>query len=93
MSAATHTPTHTQQTVPLQRVGRCAHTCTNSQSTCVFSVLILAILFHTHAKVKTQEAFDAGCAPPVVLEATHHNVLEYGITLAQLQQHALAPNA
>ena len=79
--------------VPLHRVGRCEHTCNKSQSTCLFSSLILAILFHTNSKVKTQEAFDAGCAPPVVLEATHHNVLEYGITLAQLQQHALAPNA
>jgi uncharacterized protein (DUF2237 family) len=38
-----------------------------------------------------QEAYDAGCAPPVVLEATHENVLMYGITLQQLEQHALAP--
>lgn len=35
-----------------------------------------------------KEAFDAGFAPPVVLEATHEMVLEW-IDLADLKQHAL----
>jgi uncharacterized protein len=34
-----------------------------------------------------QEAFDAGCAPPVVLKATHESALEF-IDLVNLQQHA-----
>ena len=34
-----------------------------------------------------QEAFDAGCAPPVRLEATHIATLEW-VTLADLQAHA-----
>ena len=38
--------------------------------------------------VAEQEALDAGCAPPVVLEATHEKVLKYGISLENLQQHA-----
>jgi len=38
-----------------------------------------------------KEAFDAGVAPPVVLEATHEKVLEYGISLANLKEHALSP--
>ena len=33
-----------------------------------------------------QEALQAGVAPPVVLESTHINTLEY-VTLAQLQAH------
>ncbi|MCI1191844.1 DUF2237 domain-containing protein [Calidifontimicrobium sp. SYSU G02091] len=33
------------------------------------------------------EAVRAGCAPPVVLEATHERALHY-VTLEQLQQHA-----
>jgi uncharacterized protein (DUF2237 family) len=35
-----------------------------------------------------KEAFDAGVAPPVVLECTHIKALEF-VTLAQLQAHAL----
>lgn len=34
-----------------------------------------------------QEAFEAGCAPDVVLEATHEAALEF-IDLANLQRHA-----
>ncbi|NDJ59556.1 MAG: DUF2237 domain-containing protein [Chloroflexi bacterium] len=39
------------------------------------------------------EAFEAGCAPPVILAATHQKALQY-IALADLQAHALdaAPN-
>jgi uncharacterized protein (DUF2237 family) len=40
-----------------------------------------------------KEAYDVGKAPPVVLEATHAKVLEYGITLEQLRAHALEPSA
>lgn len=35
-----------------------------------------------------KEAMDAGCAPPVVLEATHMAAIEY-VDLAQLKAHAL----
>ena len=35
-----------------------------------------------------QEAFEAGCAPEVVLEATHESALEF-IDLASLQAHAV----
>jgi uncharacterized protein len=34
-----------------------------------------------------REAFEAGCAPGVVLEATHESALEF-IDLADLKQHA-----
>ena len=34
-----------------------------------------------------KEAFDAGCAPPVVLAATHSSALEYA-SLAELEAHA-----
>jgi len=34
-----------------------------------------------------KDAFDAGCAPPVVLEATHISALEW-VTLEELQAHA-----
>lgn len=34
-----------------------------------------------------QEAFEADCAPEVVLEATHESALEF-IDLASLKQHA-----
>jgi len=34
-----------------------------------------------------KEAFDAGVAPPVVLEACHEKALEVGITLDQLKSH------
>ena len=40
--------------------------------------------------LRWKQAFDAGCAPPVVLEATHERALAY-LTLAQLQQHAWQP--
>lgn len=36
-----------------------------------------------------KEALDAGCAPPVVLEATHMAALEF-IDLADLQAHAVS---
>jgi hypothetical protein len=37
-----------------------------------------------------QEAYDAGVAPPVVLEATHKRALEH-VSLAALSAHALKP--
>lgn len=40
--------------------------------------------------LRWKQAFDAGCAPPVVLEATHERALAY-LTLAQLHQHAWQP--
>lgn len=40
--------------------------------------------------LRWKQAFEAGCAPPVVLEATHERALAY-LTLAQLQQHAWQP--
>lgn len=40
--------------------------------------------------LRWEQAFEAGCAPPVVLEATHERALAY-LTLAQLQQHAWQP--
>lgn len=36
-----------------------------------------------------KEAFDAGVAPPVVLEATHASALEY-VSLSELQQSAIS---
>ncbi len=36
-----------------------------------------------------KEAFEAGCAPPVVLEATHISAVEF-INLADLQRHAVS---
>lgn len=39
-----------------------------------------------------KEAFDAGQAPPVVLEATHISALEF-IDLAQLKAHAVSSSA
>ncbi len=36
-----------------------------------------------------QQAFEAGVAPPVVLESTHERALDF-VTLAQLQAYALA---
>jgi uncharacterized protein (DUF2237 family) len=38
--------------------------------------------------LRWKEAFDAGLAPPVVLESTHISTLEF-IDLKHLQQHAL----
>ncbi len=35
-----------------------------------------------------RQAYEAGCAPPVVLRATHERALEV-VTLAQLQAHAI----
>lgn len=40
--------------------------------------------------LRWEQAFEAGCAPPVVLEATHERALAY-LTLAHLQQHAWQP--
>ena len=39
--------------------------------------------------MRWKEAFDAGVAPPVVLESTHERALHY-VTLEQLQQHAIS---
>jgi uncharacterized protein (DUF2237 family) len=36
-----------------------------------------------------KEAFDAGMAPPVVLESTHASTLEF-VSLAELEQHAVS---
>lgn len=36
--------------------------------------------------LRWKEAFDAGIAPPVVLESTHANALQF-VTLEQLMQH------
>ena len=36
--------------------------------------------------LRWQEALQAGCAPPVILEATHANALRF-VTLAQLEKH------
>jgi uncharacterized protein (DUF2237 family) len=42
--------------------------------------------------LRWKEAFDAGCAPPVILEACHERVLDF-IPLATLQSHVLRPSA
>jgi uncharacterized protein (DUF2237 family) len=39
--------------------------------------------------MRWKEAFDAGVAPPVVLESTNEHALHY-VTLEQLQQHAIS---
>ena len=39
--------------------------------------------------MRWKEAFDAGVAPPVVLESTNERALHY-VTLEQLQQHAIS---
>ncbi|MEM9801925.1 MAG: DUF2237 domain-containing protein, partial [Planctomycetota bacterium] len=39
--------------------------------------------------LRWKEALDAGCAPPVVLEATHENALDH-VTLEELRSHAVA---
>jgi len=39
--------------------------------------------------IRWKEAFDAGVAPPVVLESTNERALHY-VTLEQLQQHAIS---
>lgn len=39
--------------------------------------------------MRWKEAFDAGVAPPVVLESTNERALHY-VTLVQLQQHAIS---
>ena len=36
--------------------------------------------------LRWREALEAGCAPPVILEATHNNALRF-VTLAQLEKH------
>jgi uncharacterized protein (DUF2237 family) len=38
-----------------------------------------------------KEAYDAGFAAPVILEACHHGALQY-VTLAQLEEHAVKLN-
>ena len=40
--------------------------------------------------MRWREAFEAGCAPPVVLECTQSRALEY-VLLDWLRQHAVAP--
>lgn len=40
--------------------------------------------------LRWKEALDAGLAPLVVLESTHHNVLQY-VTMEDLQRHAAHP--
>lgn len=40
--------------------------------------------------LRWKEAYKAGCAPPVVLEATHERALDF-IGLGILQRHALKP--
>jgi uncharacterized protein (DUF2237 family) len=40
--------------------------------------------------LRWKEAYDAGCAPPVILEACHERVLDF-IPLAALQSHVLRP--
>ncbi|CAG9460716.1 unnamed protein product [Pedinophyceae sp. YPF-701] len=42
--------------------------------------------------LRWKEAYDAGVAPPVDLAATHEGALRY-VTMEQLQEHALQPNA
>jgi uncharacterized protein len=42
--------------------------------------------------LRWKEAFDAGVAPPVVLECTHIKALDF-VTLAQLQGHAYGRSA
>ena len=42
--------------------------------------------------LRWREAYEAGCAPPVVLESTHAKALEY-VLLDWLRKHALAPAA
>lgn len=39
-----------------------------------------------------REALEAGCAPPVILSATHASALEF-VDLADLRHHALDPGA
>lgn len=42
--------------------------------------------------LRWKEAYDAGCAPPVILEACHERVLDY-VPLVALQSHVLRPGA
>ena len=42
--------------------------------------------------LRWREAYESGCAPPVVLECTHAKALEY-VLLDWLRKHALAPAA
>jgi hypothetical protein len=42
--------------------------------------------------LRWREAYEAGCAPPVVLESTHAKALEY-VLLDWLREHAVAPAA
>ncbi len=40
--------------------------------------------------LRWKEAYEAGCAPPVVLESTHRRALDY-VLLEWLRAHALSP--
>jgi uncharacterized protein (DUF2237 family) len=40
--------------------------------------------------LRWKEALDAGCAPPVILQATHASALEY-VSINDLKKHALDP--
>jgi uncharacterized protein len=42
--------------------------------------------------LRWREAYEAGCAPPVVLECTHAKALEF-VLLDWLRKHAVAPAA
>ena len=42
--------------------------------------------------LRWREAFEAGCAPPVVLESTHARALEY-VLMEWLRSHAMSPAA
>ena len=42
--------------------------------------------------LRWREAYEAGCAPPVVLECTHQKALEY-VLLDWLRKHAVSPAA
>ena len=42
--------------------------------------------------LRWKEAYDAGCAPPVILEACHERILDF-IPLEALQSHVLRPGA
>eukprot|EP00960_Hanusia_phi_P076960 768633-Hanusia_phi.AAC.5 len=53
------------------------------------SLMYFCLTTASNSASRWKEAYDAGCAPPVFLEATHENVLRYGITLEDLKKHAI----
>ena len=53
----------------------------------IFTIICLQVTSDSASRWK--EAYDAGCAPPVFLEATHENVLKFGIALEDLKKHAI----